>query len=179
MCHRRLAADDEKMHTALKTALHSNRYTWRQNLLQGLPSTSRYQLSEMSHRVWSVETWQVDTSIYMYLNGQMGEEQVRCQTRRRCGGNAVLQTVIKNSRLASRCPFIGLRGSWILNVIIASKTMADLYADHSLWRSHLGIRHNECHTMISITRAGPPGIPVLKTQNSPPPKEKFPKIPVR
>ena len=27
--------------------------------------------------------------------------------------------------------------------------------------------------------AGPPGIPVLKTQNPPMPKKKFPKIPVR
>ena len=33
--------------------------------------------------------------------------------------------------------------------------------------------------VLDDIQAGPPGIPVLKTQNFPPPKKKFPKIPVR
>ena len=40
-------------------------------------------------------------------------------------------------------------------------------------------RPNQVENTNKRHRPRPPGIPVLKTQNSPPPKKKFPKIPVR
>jgi len=52
--------------------------------------------------------------------------------------------------------------------------------------SRIGVTNDYLNSMLinvklflTASRTGPPGIPVLKTQNSPPPMKKFPKIPVR